>query len=346
MRKYFMPFSPQSWAINLLVSHLGVPQILSFVLIILCCQVISAQTTTLYGDFKVADVKGDSVAKPLTYDLILYTDGGVIAARQTVSNGGRYRFMNLPSGVYFIAVELENTEITRIRVELLRSIYKAEFRQDVELEWKSHDSKPNKVRNISADDFYARTGPMQKRFERAQSAADSKMYDQASDLFKSLTSEDPNDFQAWTELGTVYLAQNKPADAQKAYAQAISVKPGFFLALFNLGRLRVMQKDYEGAIEPLTQAVEKKPDSAAANYYLGESYLQIKKGSKAVVFFDKALKLDPVGMADAHLRLATLYNAVGLKEKAATEYEEFLKKKPDYVDKKKLQDYISANKKP
>jgi hypothetical protein len=27
------------------------------------------------------------------------------------------------------------------------------------------------------------------------------------------------------------------------------------------------------------------------------------------------------------------------------EYEEFLKKKPDYPDKKKLQDYITANKK-
>jgi hypothetical protein len=33
-----------------------------------------------------------------------------------------------------------------------------------------------------------------------------------------------------------------------------------------------------------------------------------------------------------------------LKDKAAKEYEEFLKKKPDYPDKKKLEQYISANK--
>jgi hypothetical protein len=51
-------------------------------------------------------------------------------------------------------------------------------------------------------------------------------------------------------------------------------------------------------------------------------------------------------MADAHLRLGTLYNAVGMKDKAASEYEQFLKKKPDYPDKKKLQDYIATNKKP
>ena len=50
-------------------------------------------------------------------------------------------------------------------------------------------------------------------------------------------------------------------------------------------------------------------------------------------------------MAQAHLRLAALYNAAGLKDKAAIEYEEFLKKKPDYPDRKKLEQYISQNKK-
>jgi len=113
----------------------------------------------------------------------------------------------------------------------------------------------------------------------------------------------------------------------------------------NLGRVRMMQKNFEGAIAPLSVAVEVKPASADANYYLGECYLQIKKGSKAVGYLYEALKLDPIGKAEAHLRLATLYNAAGMKDKAVIEYEEFLKKKPDYADKKKLQDYITANKK-
>jgi hypothetical protein len=48
---------------------------------------------------------------------------------------------------------------------------------------------------------------------------------------------------------------------------------------------------------------------------------------------------------EAHLRLAWLYNAAGIKDKAALEYEELLKKRPDYPDRKKLEEYISANKK-
>jgi Tfp pilus assembly protein PilF len=60
---------------------------------------------------------------------------------------------------------------------------------------------------------------------------------------------------------------------------------------------------------------------------------------------NEALKLDPEGMAEAHLRLAALYNARDLKDRAAAEYEAFLKLRPDYPDKKKLKEYIAANKK-
>ena len=107
-----------------------------------------------------------------------------------------------------------------------------------------------------------------------------------------------------------------------------------------------MQKNFDGAVEVLDQAVKIEPGSAQANYFLGEAYLQIKKGSKAVAYLYEALRIDPLGMAEAHLRLAALYHGAGMKEKAAIEYEQFLKKIPDYPDRKKLEQYIAENKKP
>jgi tetratricopeptide (TPR) repeat protein len=104
-----------------------------------------------------------------------------------------------------------------------------------------------------------------------------------------------------------------------------------------------VQKKFDAAIEPLTEAVKSLPASADANYLLGEAYLQIKKGSKAVPYLTEAAKL---GKTDAHLRLALLYNGAGMKDKAAVEYEQFLKKNPDYKDRKALEQYISENKKP
>ena len=297
----------------------------------------------LYGDIKVDESKASGVTR-LSYDVILYTIGRVAIARQSVTSNGRYRFNNLPSGVYDLAVELENVEVTRIRVELVSPL-QMDQRQDISLEFRARGNSTAKAASISAEDYYTRTPANQKLFDKAQAATDTKKYVEAVSLFNELLKNDPKDFQAFTELGTVYLLEQKLPDAEKAYVSAIGIRPKFFLALMNLGRLRMMQKNFEGAIEPLSVAVELKPTSADANYQLGESYLQVKKGSKAVGYLNEAIKLDPVGRADAHLRLATLYNAVGMKDKAAIEYEEFLKKKPDHPDSKKFKDYIAANKK-
>ena len=296
----------------------------------------------LYGDMKVDESKAQGATR-LSYDVILYNLSRQIVARQTVTSNGRYRFNNLNSGIYDLVVESENVEVARIRVELVAPLA-TDIRQDINLELRPTEASSSKPASISAEDFYQRTSANQKLFEKAQAATDNKKYLEAVGLFNELLTNDPKDFQAWTELGTVYLLEEKLTDAEKAYSSAIEIRPGFFLGLMNLARLRMMEKNYEGAVEPLTAAVNVRPTSADANYYLGEAYLQIKKGSKAVGYLNQAIKLDPIGKADVHLRLATLYIAVGMKDKAALEYEEFLKKKPDYHNAKKLRDYIEANK--
>jgi len=144
----------------------------------------------------------------------------------------------------------------------------------------------------------------------------------------------------------VHVLQSKYAEAENEYLRALDLHSGFFLALLNLGRAEMSQQKYDVAIEVLGRAVKLRPESADANYLLGESYLQVKKGSTAVQYLNEALRLDPKNMAEVHLRLARLYIAAGMKDKAAAEYEAFLKKRPDFKDRKKLEEYISANKKP
>lgn len=295
----------------------------------------------LFGDVSVDEGK-DKSTKPLVYEVVLSNPGGLPAGRQYVNAGGRYQFINLAPGQYELVVLLDHEEIGRTRVEIL-SGGSERVRQDLELAWKGNTSaKPSA---ISAADFYKRSDANEKLFLKARQATDQKRYDDAVITLRELVNADANDFQAWAELGTIYLFKQEHDESEKAYVKSVTVRPQFFQGQMNLGRLRMMRKNFEGAIEPLTAAVTIQPTSADANYYLGESYLQIKKGSKAVSYLNEAIKLDPVGKADAHLRLAILYNAVGMKNLAATEYEAFLKKKPNYPDRKKLEDYIAANKK-
>jgi tetratricopeptide (TPR) repeat protein len=299
---------------------------------------------TLFGDVRITGENNEVVAKDVTLILRKVPDGEV--GRQAVSSRGRYRFTNLKAGEYEIVVEADGKEIGRlqqimVRREMSNSPYGHQY--DLEFRWRASAAPALPVAGvISAADLYERPGSMQTLFHKAEEAVGKKKFDQAAVLLKQILDTDNKDFQAWTALGTVYFAQEKVADAETAYMKAIEVHPTSARAQFNLGRLRSSQKKFEEAVEPLTKAIELQPDSGDANYLLGECYLQLKKGSKAVPYLNEAAKL---GRSDAHLRLGWLYNAAGMKDKAAIEYEEYLRKNPHYPERNKLKEYITANKK-
>ncbi|HJP95650.1 MAG TPA: tetratricopeptide repeat protein [Pyrinomonadaceae bacterium] len=295
----------------------------------------------VYGDIKV-DQGQAGIDKPILLDLTLFNEYGNAISRQRVQSNGRYRFLDLQDGRYYIVIEYEGAELDRFTVDF-SSQYKSDLQKDIELQARAV-SEAAKAAVVVAADRYDRSSKTSSTFSKAKDAAKNKKYDEAAMLLRQVVETDPADFPAWLELGTAYFNQKNYAEAEKAYMQAISKHPDYALALINLGRLRIVQKNYDGAIEVLSQAVKIQPPSAQANYFLGEAYLQNKKGSLGVGYLNEAIKLDPVGMADAHLRLAALYNAVGMKDKAAAEYEEFLKKVPNHPDAKKLKEYIEANK--
>lgn len=298
---------------------------------------------TLFGDIKV-DESQTSGSKPASIQVLLYSEGGNLLMRQTVPSNGRYRFLDLRNGRYEVVVEVENVEITRVPVSV-NSPFKTDFRQDIELQWRER-SPISRASVVSAEDYYSRTPPHASLFRKAKEASEKKRYDQAISNLRQIVESDPGDFPAWQELATLYFILKSFAEAEECYTRTLRTHADYVPALISLGRLRIARKNFNGAIEALSQAVKVEPTSSQANYFLGEAYLQVKLGSRAVPYLNEAIRLDPVMMADAHLRLAALYNARDMKDKAANEYSEYLKQRPDYPEKKKLDAYITANKKP
>ena len=300
---------------------------------------------SLYGE---VSVEGEQLnnGKPVKVDLTLYTESRNVVEHNMVSGNSRYRFNNIPQGVYELVAEVDGLEVARVRVDL-RSPLVDDFKQDLAFAWTATGPRAAaKGDTVSAADKYERNSANAALFTKADRALDAKDYDEATKLLNKIVTNDAKDFQAWTQLGNIHLLQNKYAEAETEYLRAIDLHSDYFLALLNLGRAEIGLKRYDVAAEVLSRAVKLRPKSADANYLLGESYLQQKKGSVAVGYLNEALKLDPKGMADVHLRLALLYHAAGMKDKAAAEYEAFLKERPDYQDRKQLEEYISTNKKP
>jgi len=313
-------------------------------LLFLCVVSVSAQSGghTLWGDIKV-DESELTNGRVVTFMVILYQDGGGFRMRQTVPGNGRYRFFDVRNGHYEVAVEFENVEIARISVTV-QSPFKTDFREDIELKWKGTPIAKTSV--VSAAGLYDRTAANRDLFRRAREASDKKHYDKSISFLNQLVANDPKDFPAWEELATMHFILKEFSEAESAYSKSAQLKPDFEPALVNLGRVRIAVKNFSGAIEVLDRAVKNEPTSPEANYFLGEAYLQAQLGSKAVPYLNEAIRLNPVTMAEAHLRLAALYNAKGLKQKAANEYAAFLKQRPDYPERKKLEAFIASVKNP
>ena len=315
--------------------------ILMLMVLMTALPVMGQSGYTLWGDVKIDDSKAEH-AGPSSVTVVLYDQSTKIIGRQTIGSRGRYRFTNLRTGEYDIVIEANGGEITRLRLTLTGN-QSSDIRQDFEFEWKEKPgARTSNAGVVSAADFYDRPAANKSLFEKAHASVEKKDYANAVRLLNQIVEKDKNDFQCWTLLGTLYLIQEKPEDAEKAYLTAIELKPTYALPMINIGRFRFSQKKFEEAVDLLTRAVAVQPQSPDANLLLGEAYLRLKKGSKAIPYLNEAGKL---GKIEAHLDLGWLYNAAGLKEKAVVEYEEVLRKKPDYPDRKKLEQYISENKK-
>ncbi|HEX6186595.1 MAG TPA: tetratricopeptide repeat protein [Pyrinomonadaceae bacterium] len=304
---------------------------------------------SLFGEVKIR-VKGTAPrATPPQATVILFRPSGKELAlptgpefrRQTVTNGGRYRFSDLPPGEYELAVEIDHHEVSRSRIFLSSLHAPYGLQHDIAFDWQPLDDS-TKSPTISAADVYERTSVNKRLFRKAEDAVVEKNYDQAISLLKQMVASDKADYQAQTILGTLLGSQGKYDEAEQAYLSALSAKPTFAPALLDFGRLRLKQKRFADAVEPLTKLVELEPDSGEANLLLGDAYAQMDQRPKAIPHLNSAASL---GYPEAHLRLAWIYDAAGSREKAALEYQEFLKKKPDYPDRQKLEGYIKANKK-
>src|SRR5258708_17086733 len=65
---------------------------------------------TIFGDFKVDESKSNG-DKSGAFQVVLYNLIGNVVDRQTVTNNGRYRFINVANGEYAIVVEFEGAEV-------------------------------------------------------------------------------------------------------------------------------------------------------------------------------------------------------------------------------------------
>jgi tetratricopeptide (TPR) repeat protein len=307
--------------------------------------------TAVYGQLIV---KSKTSAHPPEYYVVTlrslspgsWVINGVGESSQVVGNLDSFRFL--------VAQHIGDFELivsSRGRV-LLQHPFTVDSTQVSEklvnllVEWKDESSWTlSHLRTISTNDFYSRNASSAELMNKEFVAAETGDFKEAVRLLKTIVEADPEDFEAWAELGTILFEQRSRRESNKAFERSLALRPSYPLALLNYGKSLYLQKSYDSSIRILNRLLSIHPEAAEAHRYLGEAFVCLKDSASAITELEKAASLDPQGQAEAHLSLAALYDLAGRKDKAAEEYETFLTLRPESPDNRKLKQYIVKNKK-
>ncbi len=142
---------------------------------------------------------------------------------------------------------------------------------------------------------------------------------------------DPNNAEAYNNLGTAYSKVGRWEDAIAMCKRAIEIQPDFALAYNNLGSIYGLMSRYEEAIESLEQAVKIKRDYAEAYYNLGFTYDKLKRYQEAVEFYRQAVKSKP-DYAEAYISLGVDLGRLEQHEKAIDAFNEAVRIDPNNME--------------
>jgi tetratricopeptide (TPR) repeat protein/peroxiredoxin len=192
-------------------------------------------------------------------------------------------------------------------------------------------------------------------------------FDQAEASFRLALRDDPSSAEALYGLGSVYLKQNKRAEARDSFERAtklqasypetlpnawnnlgliatqeghtedaihdfqdaLRVSPDHLIALDNLGNAYRQLKQWDEADKVFQRALAVSPQDPEANYSLGMVYAQTNDNEHAYEYLQKALKLRP-GYPEALNNLGVLYLRTGRRDEAVASFEECIRVAPAF----------------
>jgi tetratricopeptide (TPR) repeat protein len=191
--------------------------------------------------------------------------------------------------------------------------------------------------------------------------------DQAEASFRIALRDDPSSAEALYGIGSVYLDQQKTADARESFEgalklhasypdtlanswnnlgllaaregrtdeavghfhEALKLSPDHIIALDNLGSAYRQQKRWEDARKTYERALALRPNDADANYGLGMVFAQNDDTVRAFDSLQKALKLRPV-YPEALNNLGILYLRTQRRDEAVASFEECIRVAPAF----------------
>ncbi len=147
--------------------------------------------------------------------------------------------------------------------------------------------------------------------------------EKAADVKKSGAPSGIADAYRFNALGVAYMNQQRPADAQKYFEQALEANAKFAVARLNLGVSLLGQQKLEPARAALEEASRQLPKDAYAWYNLGLVYKDVGETERGIAAFQHVTEIAP-SEADAYYFTGYLYSQLQKYDEAIAAFQKGL----------------------
>ena len=120
-----------------------------------------------------------------------------------------------------------------------------------------------------------------------------KEYREASQLYKRLVNQNPENAVYFNKLGISMHQQTVLGQALKCYERAVKLDPTYADAQNNIGTIYYQRKKYGKAIKAYQKAIAIRNDMPVLYSNLAYAYFEDKKYEQAIASFRQALSMDP-----------------------------------------------------
>lgn len=128
-------------------------------------------------------------------------------------------------------------------------------------------------------------------------------YQQKIQTLTNIVAQDPNNRNAWVELGNKYFDSNQSMKAIEAYGKALELNGNDANVLTDLGVMHRRVGWYEKAIESFKKANSIDPNHATSLFNMGIVYLyDLNDKEKARDAWNRFLKISPSGQGADNVR--------------------------------------------
>jgi tetratricopeptide (TPR) repeat protein len=135
---------------------------------------------------------------------------------------------------------------------------------------------------------------------------------------------------AWNNLGVIATRENRIDDSIECFQRALQVNPHHLLTLDNLGNAYRLEKHWDDARKVLEQALEVDAQDAEANYSLGMVFAQTGQNDKAYDFLQRALRARS-DYPEALNNLGVLYMVTQRRDEAVAVFERCIRVAPAFT---------------